>query len=113
MPYRTCLIVLPPEDPSMSHAMCLPAPEDPVGPVASSPQPICPCCMHNHHSPHMLPHALPASSSTSSGTVRGTSSETLHLRPSEAHLPKHILQVYYFIRDCPRHIFRDTSSEAI
>src|SRR5882672_3479099 len=97
MPYRTCLIVLPPEDPSMSHAMCLLTPEDPVGPVASSPRPICPCCMHNHHSPCMPPHALPASSDTSSETIRGSSSKAhppnlpLHLRPSKTHLPRHFI----------------------
>src|SRR5882672_2069886 len=45
--------VSPPKDPSTSHAMCLPAPKDPVGSVTSSahlamsarlhPWPICPC----------------------------------------------------------------------
>src|SRR5882672_8647319 len=30
---------------------------------------------------------------------------TLCPRISDAHLPKHILQIYHFILDCPRHIF--------
>src|SRR5882672_4560493 len=76
--------------------MCLPAPKDPVGSVASSPQPICPCCIQDHHSP-LIPCVLTPHPHHPSTAVFHPG----HVTSSEAHHLKHII----------RDIIRGTSSE--
>ena len=87
---------MPPKDPSTSHAMCLPAPKDPVSSVASSPRPICPCCIQDHHSPLIACVLTPHLHHPSTAVCHPG-----HVTSSEAHHLKHII----------RDIIRGTSSE--
>src|SRR5882672_12679483 len=68
--------------------MCLPAPKDPVGSVASSPRTICPCCIQDHHSPLIACVLTPHPHHPSTAVCHPG-----HVTLSEAHHLKHIVMI--------------------